>query len=104
MLRGLHTSPYSKFVSVLSGEVYDIVVDLREESPAFGKWLAHILSLESPVLQISNITWFTSCCRRKVNFDTSWLCAWVPCTRTNDDALSMRQGTFDATREQVRFK
>ena len=47
VLRGLHTSPYTKLVSVLSGAVYDVVVDLREESPTFGKWVAHILSPES---------------------------------------------------------
>lgn len=47
VLRGMHTSPYSKLVGVTSGAVYDVIVDLREESPTFGKWIAHILSRQS---------------------------------------------------------
>ena len=47
VLRGLHTSPYSKLVNILHGAVYDVVVDFREGSPTFGKWVANILSTES---------------------------------------------------------
>ena len=46
-LRGMHTSPYAKFVSVSSGAIYDVVVDLRTDSPTFGKWISHILSHRS---------------------------------------------------------
>jgi dTDP-4-dehydrorhamnose 3,5-epimerase-like enzyme len=46
-LRGLHASPYDKLVSVVGGAVYDVVVDLRKHSPTCGKWIAHVLSLES---------------------------------------------------------
>ena len=41
MLRGLHLqSPgaQGKLVSVLKGEVFDVVVDIRRDSPAFGRW------------------------------------------------------------------
>lgn len=40
-LRGLHfQNKYSqaKIVRVVSGQVYDVVVDLRKESSTFGKW------------------------------------------------------------------
>ena len=41
VFRGLHfqTPPFeqSKYVKVLSGEIYDIIVDLRKESPTYGK-------------------------------------------------------------------
>ena len=47
VLRGMHTSPYSKLVGVTSGAVYDVIVDLREDSPTFGKWIAYILSRQS---------------------------------------------------------
>lgn len=40
-LRGLHyqiSRPQAKLVQVITGEVYDVAVDLRKESPTFGKW------------------------------------------------------------------
>mgnify|MGYP000052901223 CR=1 FL=1 len=47
VLRGLHfqiNSPQGKLVSVTSGEVYDVVVDLRESSISFGYWEGFTLS------------------------------------------------------------
>ena len=41
ILRGLHfqnPNPQGKLVQVLQGEVFDVVVDLRRSSPAFGRW------------------------------------------------------------------
>lgn len=41
VLRGLHyQKPYTqeKLVSVIEGKVWDVVVDLRRNSPTFGKW------------------------------------------------------------------
>jgi dTDP-4-dehydrorhamnose 3,5-epimerase len=47
VLRGLHfqiSKPQGKLVRVVSGEVLDVAVDIRPESPSFGKHHAVILS------------------------------------------------------------
>ena len=49
VLRGLHfqkENVQGKLVRVLSGEVYDVAVDLREGSPTFGKYYGVVLSAE----------------------------------------------------------
>lgn len=50
VLRGLHFQkehPQAKLVRVLSGEVFDVAVDLREGSPTYGKWVGELLSEEN---------------------------------------------------------
>lgn len=50
VLRGLHYQinfPQDKLVRVISGEVYDVVVDLRKDSPTYGKYHGVILSAEN---------------------------------------------------------
>ncbi|MFT6906899.1 MAG: dTDP-4-dehydrorhamnose 3,5-epimerase [Oleiphilaceae bacterium] len=50
VLRGLHfqdPNPQGKLVSVLQGEVYDVAVDIRRGSPAFGKWVGVSLSSDN---------------------------------------------------------
>jgi len=47
VLRGLHfqkTRPQGKLVRVVSGEVYDVAVDIRKDSQTFGRWHGVILS------------------------------------------------------------
>jgi dTDP-4-dehydrorhamnose 3,5-epimerase len=40
VLRGIHTSQYSKLVACLSGRLIDYVIDLREDSPTYLKWVS----------------------------------------------------------------
>lgn len=51
VLRGLHYQigdfAQAKLVSVLQGEVLDVVVDLRDGSPTYGKWYSVRLSDEN---------------------------------------------------------
>lgn len=50
VLRGLHfqiNHPQDKLVRVLSGEVYDVAIDLRDGSPTFGKHFGVVLSAEN---------------------------------------------------------
>ena len=50
VLRGLHFQkqhPQAKLVRVLSGEVFDVAVDLRTGSATYGKWVGARLSAES---------------------------------------------------------
>jgi dTDP-4-dehydrorhamnose 3,5-epimerase len=45
VLRGLHFDMrLAKFVQVVFGEVFDAVVDVRHESPTFGKWDGYTLN------------------------------------------------------------
>ncbi len=50
VLRGLHFQinyPQDKLVRVISGEVYDVAVDLRKGSPTYGQWHGELLSAEN---------------------------------------------------------
>lgn len=47
VLRGLHYQKehtQGKLVRVLKGEVYDVAVDIRKDSPTFGQWHGVVLS------------------------------------------------------------
>ena len=51
VVRGLHyqISPYeqAKLIRVIQGEVWDVVVDIREGSETYGQWVAEKLSAEN---------------------------------------------------------
>jgi dTDP-4-dehydrorhamnose 3,5-epimerase len=50
VLRGLHfqnPNAQGKLITVLAGEVYDVIVDLRRPSPTFGQWEAFTISAEN---------------------------------------------------------
>jgi dTDP-4-dehydrorhamnose 3,5-epimerase len=51
VLRGLHfqLAPHAqgKLVRVTQGEVFDVAVDIRKDSPTYGKWFGEILSAEN---------------------------------------------------------
>ena len=50
VLRGLHFQlrhPQAKLVRVTQGSVFDVAIDIRRNSPTFGKWHGEILSAEN---------------------------------------------------------
>ena len=50
ILRGLHyqlNHPQGKLARVVSGEVFDVAVDLRKSSAYFGRWIGILLSAEN---------------------------------------------------------
>ena len=48
VIRGLHfqkaPKAQSKLVTVLKGKIFDVAVDIRKNSPTYGKWVSEILS------------------------------------------------------------
>jgi dTDP-4-dehydrorhamnose 3,5-epimerase len=47
VLRGLHyqlNHPQGKFIYVVTGEIFDVAVDIRKSSPTFGQWCGIVLS------------------------------------------------------------
>jgi dTDP-4-dehydrorhamnose 3,5-epimerase len=48
VLRGLHyqlnPKAQTKLIRVLTGAIYDVIVDIRKSSPTFGQWVGVILS------------------------------------------------------------
>lgn len=50
VLRGLHfqeNNPQGKLVRVVRGEVFDVAVDIRRDSPTYGQWASALLNEEN---------------------------------------------------------
>ncbi|WP_046227716.1 dTDP-4-dehydrorhamnose 3,5-epimerase [Paenibacillus dauci] len=51
VLRGLHyqlnPKAQTKIIHVISGAIYDVIVDIRQESETFGQWMGFILSTDN---------------------------------------------------------
>ncbi len=50
VLRGLHyqiRQAQGKLVRTISGEIYDVAVDIRRSSPTYGQWVGALLSAEN---------------------------------------------------------
>ena len=50
ILRGLHAQlmkPQGKLIRVVEGEVFDVAVDARPDSPTFGQWVGELLSADN---------------------------------------------------------
>lgn len=47
-IRGMHGQPnMAKLVQVLQGQVFDVIIDLRKESPTYKEWQGFILSSDN---------------------------------------------------------
>jgi dTDP-4-dehydrorhamnose 3,5-epimerase len=52
ILRGLHYQirhAQGKLVRVITGEIFDVAVDIRRHSPTFGQWVGHQLSSQNKI-------------------------------------------------------
>jgi dTDP-4-dehydrorhamnose reductase/dTDP-4-dehydrorhamnose 3,5-epimerase len=84
VLRGLHCSPYGKFITCTSGSFYDVIADFRHDSPTFGRWCKILLTHEN--------------CRQ----------VYVPSNcghgfytlEDNTSALYLQEGCFDSAKEK----
>mmetsp|Transcript_126993 Transcript_126993/g.201435 ORF Transcript_126993/g.201435 Transcript_126993/m.201435 type:complete len:510 (-) Transcript_126993:271-1800(-) len=83
-IRGLHMSPYNKFCSVLSGAIYDVIVDTRANSPTYLKWCATFLSEAN---------------RRQVHIPAHCLHGFL-CLEPSTRMLYLQGGTFSSSTER----
>ena len=61
VIRGMHLQTkksQGKFVSVIKGKIFDVVIDLRKNSKTFGKQYHSILSEQNSRSIYSNADWF----------------------------------------------
>ncbi len=90
-LRGVHFQlkhPQGKLVKVVRGEVFDVAVDLRKDSPSFGQWFGAELSEQNKLqmwippgfghayLTLSDIAVFTYKCSEYYYPDDQYTLQW----------------------------
>lgn len=47
VIRGMHVVPFAKLCTCIRGSLWDVVADVREDSPTFGKWFGVWLTEEN---------------------------------------------------------
>lgn len=83
-IRGLHMSPYNKMCSILSGAIYDVIVDMRKGSPTFLKWCGTYLSEAN---------------RRQIHIPANCLHGFL-CLLPNTRMLYLQGGTYSPNLER----
>jgi len=83
-IRGLHMSPYNKLCCVLSGAIYDVIVDMRKDSPTFLQWCGSYLSEAN---------------QRQINIPAHCLHGFF-CVEANTRMLYLQGGTFSPEHER----
>jgi dTDP-4-dehydrorhamnose 3,5-epimerase len=76
-LRGLHaqlTHPQAKLIQVISGEIWDVAVDIRPESPTYKKWYGVMLSTQIPTQLYVPVGFAHGFCVVSENADVSYKC------------------------------
>ena len=95
VLRGLHFQinfPQDKLVRVVSGEVFDVAVDLREGSETYGKWLAcaYPQRIRSSSLFPRDLLMDSWCCPITRSSLTSAQTSTIPVTRAVSFGVTRR--------------
>jgi dTDP-4-dehydrorhamnose 3,5-epimerase len=112
-LRGIHYQikhPQGKLVRAVQGEIFDVAVDLRRQSPTLGQWLGERLSAENKrmlwippgfghgflvlsdlaVVQYKCTDYYAAEFERSIRWDDSTLAIEWPLERTEAPLLSAR--------------
>jgi len=78
VLRGLHfqlVRPQAKLVFAISGEIFDVAVDIRRGSPNFGRWVGAILSGDNHCQLFVPAGFAHGYCVISEQADVSYLCS-----------------------------
>lgn len=113
VLRGMHyqvQQTQGKLVRVISGEVFDVAVDLRKNSPHFGKWTGQILSSTNHLQHwipagfahgFLTLSDFAECLYKTTDF-------WAPeherCLRWDDPKIGIQWPLLDQNAPQLSGK
>lgn len=99
MLRGLHfqrpPAGEIKLIECLTGSVYDVIVDLRRDSPTYGQWEAFDLSADRPVAVYAPVgcahgfQCLTDDCRLLYHMSTAYVPELSAGVRWNDPKLAI---------------